>query len=55
MCEDIPEVLEGCVDVEAPAVHVLNIGCSQLHFSNSKAPFIILGKNKARRGMEINL
>lgn len=42
--DNIPEVLEGRVNVKAPAVHVSNVGGGQLDFGNGQARFIILGR-----------
>lgn len=39
---DIPEVLEGCVDVKVPAVHISNVGSGQFHLRNRQTGFIIL-------------
>lgn len=43
---DVPEVLEGGVDVEAPAVHISDVGSGQFHLSNGQAGFVILEKHK---------
>ena len=47
--QDVPEVLEGRVYIEAPAVHISDIGSSQFHFSDSQTCFIILKKQKKKK------
>lgn len=42
----VPEVLEGCVDIKASAVHVSDIGSSQFHFSDSQTGFKVLQKQR---------
>lgn len=43
---DVPEVLERCVDIKAPAVHVSDIGSGQFHFSDGQTCLIVLHKHK---------
>lgn len=47
--DDLPEVLEGRVNVKAPAVHVSNVGGGQLHFGDGQACFVILARAEQSR------